>query len=85
MTKEEQIAQWAAGNSVHNHITDYCVPDYSCCYPELAVDLDQRKAYRLGNAHLRAAMQRAFIHALIKLRLPGYGRRFLKDAGLYKE
>ena len=40
MTNAEQLAKWAAGESIHG---DQCCPDFSCCEPELkAPDAERR-------------------------------------------
>ena len=33
-----QVQEWVKGNPIHNEIDDACVPDYSCCVPQLATD-----------------------------------------------
>lgn len=45
MNSEQQLELWVQGNSVHNREHDHCCPDFSCCFPELAVDLDVRQRF----------------------------------------
>lgn len=33
------------GISIHNKITDECVHDFSCCYPELKSSFKKRHSY----------------------------------------
>ena len=39
------MRRWLAGDSQHDTVRDECVPDYSCCYPELATSHEARQAY----------------------------------------
>jgi len=47
--RDEQLKRWLAGDPQHDEVRDECVPDYSCCHPELLVSIDARRAY--WNAH----------------------------------
>ena len=50
MTRLIQLSLWVEGRSVHDHSRDECVPDYSCCRPQLAVPKEEREMYL--RAHL---------------------------------
>lgn len=43
----EQLTRWLQGESVHVEIgkQSYCVPDFSCCYPELAAEQKTREEF----------------------------------------
>lgn len=46
----KQSQEWAFGRPYHNQIDDECVPDFSCCIPDLFTkDKEMREArhYRL--------------------------------------
>lgn len=45
MTPKEQCELWVQGKSVHDDETDECCPDFSCCHPELLVDLETRQIF----------------------------------------
>jgi len=45
MRRLVQLALWVEGRSLHDHDRDECVPDYSCCRPELAVPKEVRELY----------------------------------------
>lgn len=40
-----QLCRWAAGEPVHDMERNGCVPDFSCCRPELLVPLEVRELY----------------------------------------
>ena len=42
---DRQLLLWVRGRSVHDWAQDRCVPDYSCCRPELAAPLEEREHY----------------------------------------
>lgn len=42
---EMQLQDWSEGLSVHNDTDGVCVPDYSCCYPELSSPPRARTLY----------------------------------------
>lgn len=48
-SREYQLSEWVKGNSLHNPITDECVPDFSCCNPHSKMDKDLR--IKFSNAH----------------------------------
>ena len=49
MTHDEQIKAWVEGRSLHSFTEGECVPDFSCCQPDLKVDEATRR--RFGQAH----------------------------------
>lgn len=51
MTREDQINYWLAGISKHNSDTGRCCPDFSCCYNQLQVDLEERINFVLALKH----------------------------------
>lgn len=65
MTQLEQLERWLAGESVH--VDDVCVPDFSCCTPELRADKATRQAYadafRIGDNGTCLRLLCAFINA----------------------
>jgi len=44
MDRTEQLKRWLAGDPQHDDRNE-CVPDYSCCHPELAASQEARDAY----------------------------------------
>ncbi len=42
----EYCIRWVNGESKHNDIDDECVPDFSCCYPEL---FEQDRSKRIAS------------------------------------
>ena len=46
MTRKEQLDLWVNGDSRHNNGADECCPDFSCCKPNLLVDVETRKQFR---------------------------------------
>lgn len=71
ITYEEQLKRWVAGESVHRDDDDeipfLCTPDFSCCKPELAADLETRKAFVAGGDEERARLCGSFLHAAMGL------------------
>lgn len=47
-TPEEQLDLWCEGKSVHRDADDggECCPDFSCCSPDLAIPIEERKKFR---------------------------------------
>ena len=43
----KQLILWVFGKSVHNHTTDECCPDFSCCEPSLKEPFHERLSYAL--------------------------------------
>jgi hypothetical protein len=39
-----QTLRWAMGQSKHNRFDDECVPDFSCCFPDL-LETNQEKRW----------------------------------------
>lgn len=42
-----QLVLWLGGQSVHNHISGECCPDFSCCHPDMLMPQEARNAYAL--------------------------------------
>lgn len=62
ITYQEQLDRWAGGESVHRS-EGGCCPDFSCCKPELAADLDVRRAFVAAGEGERMAFLRTFFQA----------------------
>lgn len=60
VTYDEQLTLWVAGESVHG---DQCVPDFSCCEPDLKADAIVRKAFQEGSVHERITLLGTFLSA----------------------
>lgn len=45
MTSHEQLKKWMEGESVHDKEYNTCVPDFSCCKPELLADKPTRQMF----------------------------------------
>lgn len=41
----QQLILWLNGRSVHNAVNGECLPDFSCCYPDLAWSQERRNEY----------------------------------------
>ncbi len=41
----KQLFLWVFGKSTHNHTTDECCPDFSCCEPSLKEPFIKRLKY----------------------------------------
>ncbi len=67
---QKQLEAWVAGKSEHNHFSDECCPDFSCCHPENSWSEKGRKAFATASAETREAM-------LLKQ------SNFIKEAGCY--
>ena len=64
MNQEEMEAwlqRWADGDPVHNHEDGACVPDFSCCIPELAAPKDERDAFMRLDLDARLDMLHTWI------------------------
>ena len=44
-SRDHQLKHWLAGNPTCNPVLDVCCPDFSCCYPELLLDVNTRKKF----------------------------------------
>ena len=42
---QTQLAQWVAGNSVHNTDDDECCPDFSCCNKDMHTPKEVRERF----------------------------------------
>lgn len=42
---DAQLKLWVKGRPYHNVIHDLCVPDFSCCHPEMLQDEEIRKCF----------------------------------------
>lgn len=68
MTIDEQLAEWLKGNPIHNDSRNECCPDFSCCQPDLLVDLQTRQAFVNANEELRMSMLGMFLgNAIAKI------------------
>ena len=47
LSRHKQLILWVFGKSKHNHVTDECCPDFSCCAPELKDPFKIRLKYAL--------------------------------------
>ncbi|MDJ0953379.1 MAG: hypothetical protein QNJ81_06845 [Acidimicrobiia bacterium] len=70
MKIEEQLIEWANGNSIHNEERGECCPDFSCCVPEAKADKDVRqrflKAYMENDQRLMGEMLGNFLANIIQ-------------------
>lgn len=41
----QQLILWMNGKSVHNAFANECCPDFSCCFPDLAMSMPERLKY----------------------------------------
>jgi hypothetical protein len=41
----QQLLLWVNGRSTHNPINGECCPDFSCCYPDIAMPMKERADY----------------------------------------
>ncbi len=41
----KQLRAWAAGNSYHENVLGTCVPDFSCCLPNLGIPIVEREVF----------------------------------------
>lgn len=61
MTHNEQLQAWVEGRSIHDTESDQCVPDFSCCQPDLLVDEKTRKAFAEAGEVLRMSFLGTFL------------------------
>lgn len=40
-----QLEEWVKGTSVHDDEANICVPDFSCCRPNLGINLEDRQEF----------------------------------------
>ncbi len=67
MTDDEQMRMWVDGNSVHRHFEGggQCVPDFSCCRPELQQPDNVRRAFAAAGEMERTGFLMNFLGAMI--------------------
>lgn len=58
ISHETQLKEWLGGHSLHRKLPPpvlggECVPDFSCCMPDLLASLEERKAYMAGTQAVR--------------------------------
>ena len=74
MTNDEQLREWANGNSLHRgdrkSPRSECTPDFSCCKPELSQPLAVRRAYVAGDERTRNKFHGSFLAAAIAKMAP---------------
>lgn len=72
MPTEEQVKLWVEGKSVHQ---EECVPDFSCCKPELLQPEEIRIAYARANEKERAKFLDTFVDAAINWSIDDMDKR----------
>lgn len=57
-TEQEQRERWGGGDPTHRRFDGnvFCCPDFSCCYPDLAVEDYVREHFLASSAPMRAAL-----------------------------
>lgn len=81
ITVEKQLSEWVKGNPLHRVLTKYgkggeCVPDFSCCTPELLAEEGERRAYAAGSR----AQQVSFLGVFLRRALERQARLTGKNA-----
>jgi len=61
MTMDEQLREWAKGNSIHNDLREECCPDFSCCNKKMNTPLEVRQKFVEANESTRMEMLRMFL------------------------
>jgi len=51
MTPMEQIQYWVKGKPIHDIDTGLCVPDFSCCFPQLLASQLERDLFYRAYTH----------------------------------
>src|SRR5271170_2025805 len=64
-TPQEQLARWAAGESVCPNTKHDCCPDFSCCRPQLAWPMEKRAKYVAADQGTREKMLMGSLGAAI--------------------
>ena len=64
MTQDEQLDEWVAGNSLHDHAREQCCPDFSCCQTHYKASYDERRTFR-DRPEVRDAMLMGFLGAAL--------------------
>jgi len=65
-TPAEQLARWAAGESVCPNSNHECCPDFSCCKPALGWPLAKRAQYLAADPGTREKMLVGALSALVE-------------------
>lgn len=58
---EQQLKMWVEGRSYHNLIHDLCVPDFSCCHPEMKQEKIVRECFYLAYLQKKAVIWEALL------------------------
>ena len=61
MNRNEQLAMWVRGQSVHDTERDECCPDFSCCNPELLAAKEEREHFLASDDNERERMLMMFL------------------------
>jgi len=64
VTYQEQLERWAAGESIH---AEQCVPDFSCCKPELQAPELVRREFLMSDEERRFGFLGHFLGAAMTL------------------
>jgi len=64
-TPDEQLARWAAGESVCPNTRHECCPDFSCCRPKLAWPLERRAKFVAADQGTREKMMMGALGTLM--------------------
>lgn len=67
---EAQLTEWVKGNSIHNEVDDECCPDFSCCQPELLVDVEFRKLFKASDREGRDRLCFTFLSSMLAKAIP---------------
>ena len=60
--RSTQLSDWLKGTSIHGKGKSAgCVPDFSCCRPDLLARPEERKAFVAATPAVRAEMRAVFI------------------------
>lgn len=68
MDTDFQLDTWLRGVPLHDHDTNSCVPDFSCCHPQLLAPFEERvlfiEAWRTGRGDICNGMLLIFLSKL---------------------
>jgi len=71
---EDQLQEWAKGNSIHNHVDEQCCPDFSCCTEGGKATAEERdqfmRLYRAGGLGNCMALMGDFLGRAIASKYP---------------
>ena len=60
--RSTQLSDWLKGTAIHGKEKNAeCVPDFSCCRPDLLARPEKRKAFVAATPAVRAEMRAVFI------------------------